>query len=288
MLPTIFYLPGFGGTAASTLNEDPFSQNIIQRVDRLISNNICKPFILIIIDCFTKFGGSQYINSSAIGNYEDYIIKEVVPFIEKQYNSKTHAIIGKSSGGYGSLMLSMKYPEIFSALAVHSGDSAFEYCYLPDFPKAIMSFQSSGGPLDWLDSFWKKPIRNLKQDFPALNILAMSAHYSPNTNNKNGFDLPFDLLTGKIIEKVWQKWLSYDPVRIIQDHKKSLQKMKFIYIDCGSKDEFNMQIGARILHSKLKEMIISHYYEEFEGGHMNTNHRFEVSLPKISNALNAA
>lgn len=127
------------------LNADPFSETIEQRMNRLISEEKCGPMVLVLTDCFTKFGGNQYINSSATGMYEDYIVNEIVPFVDKTYNISSHAVMGHSSGGYGTLVLGMRHPDIFQAVADHAGDSAFEYCYLPDFPKALDVFRRAGG-----------------------------------------------------------------------------------------------------------------------------------------------
>jgi hypothetical protein len=114
-----------------------------------------------------------------------------------------------------------------------------------------------------------------------LNVFAMAAHYSPNPKSKEmGVDLPFDLNTGEMLQNVWNRCLSWDPTRIIEKYSNNLKKLKLIYIDCGTKDEFNLQWGARILHSKLEKMKIRHFYEEFDDGHMNVSYRYDVSLPK--------
>jgi len=282
----VFGLVGFGGQGKMLLNADPLGENIQDRMNRLISQKRCGPMILVLIDCFTKFGGNQYINSSATGRYEDYIINEIVPFVDKTYNISKRAVWGKSSGGYGSFVLGMRHPEIFHALADHSGDSAFEYCYIQDFPKALDAFREAGGPKKWLANFWKKSNRHQAKDAPPLNILAMAAHYSPNPKSKEmAVDLPFDLKTGEILQNVWNRWLSWDPVRMVEKYGKNLKKIKLIYIDCGTKDEFSLQWGARILHSKLEKMNIRHFYEEFDDGHMNISYRYDVSLPKIYSAL---
>jgi len=76
--------------------------------------------VLVLIDCFTRFGGN-HINSSATGRYEDYIINEIVPFVDKNYNISEHAVWGESSGGHGAIVLGMRHPEIFHAVADHSG-----------------------------------------------------------------------------------------------------------------------------------------------------------------------
>lgn len=281
-----FGLVGFGGTGKMMFNVDPFYEPLNRRMDRLISTGRCGPMILVTIDCFTRFGGNQYINSSATGRYEDYIIDEIVPFIEKEYNVYSNAVWGKSSGGYGSIVLGMRHPETFSAVADHSGDSAFEYCYLSDFPKALEAFKEAGGPKKWLQRFWKHPEDRKRNFQETLITLAMAAHYSPNPRSKElGVDLPFDLETGEFKGDVWKKWLEWDPIHMVQRYKANLKKLKFIYIDCGFKDEFNLHWGARILHSKLSKMRVRHYYEEFDGGHANIQYRYDTSLPMIYKAL---
>jgi S-formylglutathione hydrolase FrmB len=110
----------------------------------------------------------------------------------------------------------------------------------------------------------------------------MAAHYSPNPKSQEmGVDLPFDLNNGEMLQNVWNRWLSWDPVRMVEKYSNNLKKLKLIYIDCGTKDEFNLHWGSRILHSKLKKMNIRHVYEEFDDGHMNISYRYDVSLPKI-------
>jgi len=284
---TVFGLPGFGSQGRMFLNADPLGENIEERMNRLISGKKCGPMILVLLDCFTRFGGNQYINSSATGTYEDYIVKEIVSFVDNNYNTSSRVVFGHSSGGYGSLILGMRHPDVFYGLADHSGDAAFEYCYLPDFPKALDSFRQYGSsPKKWLDNFWKKQNHYKKEDLPALNIFAMAAHYSPNPNsNEMGVDLPFDLKTGEMLQNVWNRWISWDPVRMVEKYHKNLKRLKFIYLDCGIQDEFNLHLGARILHSKLESMNIKHYYEEFNDGHTHTSYRYDHSLPKIYSAL---
>jgi len=284
----VFYLAGYGGTGIMMLNADPFSENMAQRMDRLVSESKCSPMIIVLVDGFTRFGGNQYINSEATGMYEDYIVKELIPFIRREYNVANCAIMGHSSGGYGSLVLGMRHPDVFQALADHSGDSAFEYCYLPDFPKALEVFRKAGGPAKWFESFWSKPDKyQNRDDLVALNILGMAAHYSPNPKSPLSVDLPFDLDTGEMRQDVWNRWLASDPVRMLEDQKycENLKRLKLVYIDCGTRDEYNMQWGCRMVHAKLARGGVPHYYEEHSGGHRKIDHRYDVSLAKISGAL---
>jgi S-formylglutathione hydrolase FrmB len=281
---TVFLLAGFGGSGRSLLNFDPLGEDIESKINRLFTEGRCGPMILVMADCFTKFGGNQYINSTATGLYEDYITKEIVPFIDENYNTSSHSVMGKSSGGYGALLLGMRNPEVFQGLVDHSGDAAFEYCYLPDFPKALEAFRANS-PRKWLEEFWSKPNRHRKVDEVALNVLAMAAHYSPNPDSELGVDLPFNTDTGELLDDVWKRWLAWDPTKIIGKYSENLRKLKLIFIDCGTKDEFNLQWGARIIHSRLDDMSIRHHYEEFDDGHSNINYRYDVSLPKIYSEL---
>ena len=106
----------------------------------LIAGGHVQPMILVMPDCFTRYGGSQYLNSRATGYYEDHLIQELVPHVEQNYRTKGaeyRAVAGKSSGGYGALVLSMRHPDVFTALACHSGDINFDYAYKPDFIKFL-------------------------------------------------------------------------------------------------------------------------------------------------------
>lgn len=281
---TIIGLPSFGSNAKTWLNEDPFKENMKQKIDRLILSKSIIPIIYVVVDCFTKLGGNQYINSTATGNYEDFIIQEVVPFIKNEYNASSLIVMGKSSGGYGAFSLAGNNHTVFQGFVSHSGDCGFEYCYFPDFPAAIETLRSSGNVKNWLKTFWSNAYhdRSKSSQMKTLNIVAMSAHYSPNPRSENGFDLPFNFHTGEIIDKVWKKWQSKDPVRVVDILKSKLLQLKYVYIDCGVNDEFNLQLGNRALHYKLKNLGIKHYYEEFDGGHFNTSHRFDRSLELAS------
>ena len=93
----VIYLAAFGSFGKAVLNLDPFSETLEARMNRLISDKKCSPMILVLVDCFTKFGGNQYINSTATGMYEDYITTEIVMFVDKKYNISYHAVMGHSS-----------------------------------------------------------------------------------------------------------------------------------------------------------------------------------------------
>ncbi len=286
--PTVYILTGFTGRGTMLLNDSAWDENIAQRMDRLIASGTVKPMILVMPDCFTRIGGSQYINSSATGRYEDHVINELVPFVDKRYRTlgdRDHrAVMGKSSGGYGAVILAMRHPDVFGLMASHSGDMYFELCYKADFPKYLNSIKKYGGLAKFLETF--PTIRPKDNNFAGtLNTVAMAACYSPNPNASLGFDLPFDEETGEMREDVWKRWLDWDPVYLVDKHLTALKSLKLIYLDAGLRDEFQLQFGARIFVKRLKERGVSCIHEEFDDGHMNIPYRYDVSLKAISDAM---
>ncbi|MEO8664258.1 MAG: alpha/beta hydrolase-fold protein [Ignavibacteria bacterium] len=292
--PVIYLLSGYTGKGIMNLNVSFLSENIQQRLDRLISSGIMKEMIVVMPDCITKYGGSQFINSSATGNYEDYIIKELVPYIDGKYttieNKNSRAVCGKSSGGYGAVVLAMTNPDVFGLMCSTAGDMYFEYCYLPDFPKFVIDIEHYGKGDNAVADFVKKEF-NFKQPKPKyfhnlINIIGMASCYSPNPgavrSKGYNFDLPFDARTGKLDEKVFNRWLKHDPVRMADKFVSNLKQLKLIYIDAGLRDEFNLQIGARIFCDKLKKNKIKFIHEEFNDGHMNIAYRFDRTFEVIS------
>jgi enterochelin esterase-like enzyme len=285
-LPVVYGLVGYTGTGRMLLNADPLLEDLRTKMDRLIAEGRCGPMIVVMPDCFTKVGGNQYINSSATGPYEHYLLQEVIPLVEERYACGRRAVWGKSSGGYGAMVLGMRHPDIFSALASHSGDAAFEYCYIPDFPKALRAFRDAGGPEAWLEGYWQRPDRRRKDLMPVLNALGMAAHYSPNPESTTmGIDFPFDLETGEFRPEVWERWREWDPVNMLERYADNLRRLRLVYIDCGTEDEFNLIWGARALHAKLEALGVPHRYEEFDDGHMNVTYRYDISLPLLYDAL---
>src|SRR5262249_29348347 len=190
-------------------------EDLPPRPDRLRAAGPCPPVIVAAPDCFTRLGGNQYINSTATGRYEDYLVDEIVPFVERTYPVKRWGVFGKSSGGYGAVVLAMRHPTLFQALADHSGDADFELCYIMDFPAALDAFREAGGPARWVERFWADENRHRKKHHRPLNVVAMAAHYSPNPESPHlGIDFPFDLETGAFRPEVWARWRALDPVNM--------------------------------------------------------------------------
>ena len=139
--PVLFDLVGYTGSGKSHTNWRNFDENVPERAARLIDERKMGPCILVFADCFTALGGNQYVNSSAIGRYADYLTRELIPFVDGQFRtlaSREHrGCFGKSSGGYGAMVHGMKYARYWGAVANHSGDAYFDYVYRSDWPNTL-------------------------------------------------------------------------------------------------------------------------------------------------------
>jgi enterochelin esterase family protein len=287
--PVIYVLSGFAGRGTMMLNDALWSESIDRRVERLIRRKRMVETIVVMPDGATGYGGSQYLNSVANGRYEDHIVRELVPFIDRHYRTirkpAARALTGKSSGGYGSIVLGMRHPGVFGLVACHSGDMYFELCYKPDFHRALKAAGRFGGFKAFFGKFPRMRQKNNPDVFAVLNTIAMSMCYSPRKNRKAPFELPFDERTGEMREAVWRKWLRWDPVEMAARYRSNLKKLKLLYFDCGIRDEFQLHFGARILAERLRKMKVRHIHEEFEDGHRSIQYRFDRSLPLISSVF---
>ena len=288
--PVAYVLTGFTGRGRMLLNDNLWNPPLDVRMDALIAAG-CGEMILVMPDCATRYGGSQYLDSSATGRYETHLVTELVALVDRRFRTlatrEHRAILGKSSGGYGAIVQAMRHPDVFGAVACHSGDMLFDYCYRGDVPKFCARVQNAGGLERWFDDFQaarqKKP-----EDLVALNILAMAAAYSPNPASAAfGIDLPCDLESGAFRPEVWDRWLAHDPLQLLEGHAPALHSMALVYLDCGIRDEWNLHLGLRLFIRRLRELGVRHEVEEFDDGHMNVQYRYDVSLPRVARAIGA-
>ncbi len=286
--PVVYWLAGFTGTGRQLANTSAWTEGLPERLDRLLVAGEIPPMIVVMPDCFTALGGSQYLNSAATGHYEDYLLREIVPYVDQHFRtlaqSGSRAVAGKSSGGYGAFMLAMRYPDLFGLMACHSGDMYFEYCYKPDFPKLASGLWKHGGVRSFLEQFNRQP-KKRGADITVLNVLAMAACYSPDPDGPLGIGLPIDEQTGILRPEIWDRWLACDPVQIVDHYADNLRKLRLLFFDCGTRDEFNLHVGAREMSRRLRKLGIDHMHEEFDDTHMQVNYRYDVSLRRLAGAL---
>jgi enterochelin esterase-like enzyme len=314
--PVLFDLAGFTGSGLGHLNWRNFDENLPGKLDRLISNKSMPPVIVVFPDCFTCLGGNQYINSSAIGQYADYLNLELIPFVDSHFRTlatrEHRGCFGKSSGGYGAMRMAMDYPQFWGGIANHSGDAYFDFVYKAEWPEVLTHLQMYAQPKlkegvrnniagqtnpgqddgrikRFLQDVWSRNPNGLDplagKDIMALMLIAMAASYDTDPSLPNGFGLPFDLETGAFLPNRWRHWLQHDPIHMNARQKKNLQRMKGIFIDCGWRDQFHIHYGSRQLSQVLSAAGVAHRYEEFNGTHSGVDHRLDTSLAFLAKKL---
>ena len=239
-------------------NRTAFRPSTPENIDRLFAEEDCPPALVVAVDAWTSYGGSQFIDSPGTGRYGEYLCDEVVSFVDSRYRTLPEAahrgITGKSSGGYGAMVVPMLRPDVFGGLATHSGDALFELCYLPEFREAARALRDEydGSYERFWEDFRSRPAFTKPSDFPLVNEWAMAACYS--ANEDGSIDLPFDTATGMLREDVWQRWLAWDPVRMARRHADALRSQRAIYIDAGKRDEFFLDLGADAFRRELEAL----------------------------------
>jgi S-formylglutathione hydrolase FrmB len=270
-------------------NRTAYSSTFIEDLDRLIVAGECRPVVVPLPDCWTAYGGSQFIDSAGTGNYMTYLCDELVPFVDGRFNTIAErdgrAVQGKSSGGYGALVLPMLRPELWGGLGDVSGDAAFEYCYMPEFARAWAILREHGS----VEAFWTAMRADPKPSeamLAAVNTIAMAACYSPGADAEP--ELPFELEDCSLREDVWARWLEWDPVRMLPAHLDQLRSMRAISLECGLQDEYNLAAGTAIIHGQLEAAGIEHRFELFEGTHGALTPRYAPLVAWLAERLAGA
>ncbi|MGP8134818.1 MAG: alpha/beta hydrolase [Thermoplasmata archaeon] len=292
-LPLLVLLSGYTGAGWMHFARPRYmSENIVGRLDRLIRSHAAPEAVLVAPDCLTSLGGSQYLNSSATGPYEDYVVQEVVPWVREKYRTGPAAVLGTSSGGYGALSLALRYPDLFPAAGSNAGDAYFEYSYPPDFPPAFREIRRAGGPEALLRRLFSEPVSGFGPRQPmvqALEVMAYASCYSPSASVRGGIDLPFDLETGELRDDVWKRWLDLDPVRMVlrEPFRAAARRLAYLYVDGGLRDEWGLDLGARVFAAKARSVGARVDLEEFDGVHADGGPRYDVMIPRLLSALAA-
>jgi enterochelin esterase-like enzyme len=284
----VMMLAGFGSTNHSIIGWSPWKPNSIELFDRLIAEGRCQPAIVVLPDCFNRWGGSQFIDSEGTGRYQTYLADEVFPFVDAEYRTipkrEARAVAGRSSGGFGALRLGMDRPDVVSVIASHAGDAAFEVSMRPILTSAAIAIDLAGGLRAFAEEVPRTGPKNASQ-FDAIFVLAAGAAYSPDRTRFPFAQIPIDPSTGELHQEVWTRWLEHDPLRRVDASMAALQAMSLIYVDAGSRDEHGLHFAARLLRDALSKRGLPVHHEEYEGEHRGTSWRYEVSLPQIAEAL---
>lgn len=261
--PVVYLLHGY--TATNTFwTSSRFVQNlnIATLADKLIASGDIEPMILVAPDCHNEYGGSWYTNSPVTGNWEDFVTKDLICYIDAKYRTipkrTSRAIAGHSMGGHGAIKIAMKHPEL--------------YCALYAMSPAWVDF-SGGVEEPFTKNFVEAAGAKKRNAFPNLHwraraVIALAAAIAPNPHVKPfSCDLPLDA-NAERVEGAWQKWLQQDlSTTMLAKYADNLRKYRAIAVDCGTEEDLLPTIIVFV--EALKKAGVEHTFEKFQGDHTN-------------------
>lgn len=282
--PSVYVIQGFTGQVTMWQNRTAFRQPFIETADQAFATGAAPPAVVVYVDAWTSYGGSQFVDSPGTGKYHSYLCDEVVSWVDDNYRTlpdRAHrAIMGKSSGGYGAMITPMLRPDVFGALATHAGDALFDMCYQREFADSVRVLRDYDGDIwRWWDDFRSRVAFTKRADDTLLNMLAMAACYSASDDGTP--ELPFDPRTGVVRQHVWQRWLAWDPVHMVPARADALRSLVGIWIDSGNADDYYLDIGAQAFLAALEDAGVrpeAIRFELFDGTHSAIDYRYPMSL----------
>lgn len=290
-LPSVYVIQGYTGQLDMWLNRTWFEPTMVERLDAMLAAGECPDAIVVFVDCWTSYGGSQFLNSSSLGRYQDYLCDEVVPFVDERYptlaDRDRRGITGKSSGGYGAMVVPMRRPDVFGALASHAGDALFEVCYLPEFGTVARTLRDhfEGSYEVFFERLAAADRLDTDRCARPLELYGYAAAYSPDPAQPGKALLPFEPATGRLVDDVWARWLEHDPVRMAPAHADALRSLRRVYLDAGRADEYHLDLGAQAFAGELDRLGVEHTLELFDGKHGGLTYRYPGAVRELVVAL---
>jgi S-formylglutathione hydrolase FrmB len=282
--PVVYLLHGYNDT--NTIWRDGAFQgfNILESMDRLVAAGKIREMILVMPDGRNAYGGSYYTNSRVTGNWEDFIVRELVDYVDSTYRtiggSASRGIAGHSMGGYGALFLAIRHPDVFSS--VYGLSSC---CLTMEGDVGIEN-------PEWLTTLTLRDQSVLVHEgiYPHA-FISLAAALSPDPNEQPfPVDFPFQLVEGKLKREAetYQTWLDHFPAEMLDRYQDKLKALRAVRFDVGTSDRFShIILGSRALSAALSETDIAHHFEVYEGDHTNRiGERLEAKvLPFFSEML---
>src|SRR6478609_4860724 len=287
--PSVYVIQGYTGALPMWHNRAPFRQTFPEAADALFAAGETPPCVLVYVDAWTAYGGSQFVDSPGTGRYHSYLCDEVVPFVDERYRTLPAAehrgITGKSSGGFGAMITPMLRPDLFGGLASHAGDALYELCYVQGFGKVVRALRDYDGSYKrfWED-FASRPPMSRETDPDLVMTYGVAAAFS--ADDDGTVRLPFDLATGRLDDEVWARWLAWDPVRMVPRYADALRGLRAIYLDGGTRDEWFLELGALAFRDELAAIGVTDVAcELFDATHGGIDYRYPRGIAYLAERL---
>lgn len=266
--PTLYLLHGYTASPQAWTNGGYQGMKLAGEVDSLISKGAAAEMIIVVPNGRNAYLGSFYTNSSVTGNWEDYIYRDVVSYIDGRYRtinkSSSRGIAGHSMGGYGAFTLALKHPDVFGATYALSpcclgleGDLAANNLVWAKAAKVTSR-----------DIFTRQPVGF--DGFFSVAMIAISAAFSPNRDRPPLYvDFPYvqkGMALGRN-EPAFSNFRSKMPLYQLEQYRGNLLKLRGIVLDVGERDEFTHILRATaLLSAELSEYEIPHTFEIYKDG----------------------
>ncbi len=249
--PVVYFLHGFFATAQNYMDGVKIAQGAAAAFKAG-----AQEMIVVVPDSHTRHAGSMYSNSSTVGDFETFIARDLVAYVDGHYRTlarpQSRGLSGHSMGGYGTLRIAMKFPGVFSSVYAMSA-----CCLVPREPVADQL-----KPLEGLS-----PEDAAKGNFMIRATLATGAAWSP-APEKPPFFLETGLKAdGTIDPIVTAKWAANAPLVMIAQHVPALKTLDAIAMDAGDKDP--LMAGNAAVHAELARFGIAATWEVYDGDHGN-------------------
>jgi S-formylglutathione hydrolase FrmB len=272
--PVIYFLHGAGANH-TYYTEVPLVLN------DLIGTKKILPVIVVKPDGSTgPWGGSCYTNSELYGDFEDYIVFDLIKFIDSAYNTNTsrkaRAIMGHSTGAFGAMKLALKHPDVYCSVVANSGPLDFKH--FSDWIPMILA-ENGGPPVRLYNPYCTTTM------YWTYIFYTYAGAFSPNLNNlPYKVDFPIDSV-GNWIDSVWNKWLLHDPAHLVKNITPNSDLT--IFFDCGTSDEYKLYRFNTAFRDTLDKLGLSYEFQSFSGSHMNQlGSRFTIAFQFLDSVMN--
>lgn len=253
--PVVYVLHGFTDSDLAWFGWREHFVNVPAAMERALDSGTAHEMILVMPNAFTAYQGSMYSRSVTTGDWETYVAEELVAYIDQTYRTipdrTSRGLAGHSMGGYGTLRIGMKRPDVFSSLYIMS-------------PCCLQPNMQPGGPgMERLETI--RSIEEVQEaDFMTKAVFASAAAWSPNPHNPPLFvDLPTK--DGAIQQDVVARWVANAPLATIHQHVSELRRLHAIALDSGAQDG-SITGATRELSRVLTWYDIDHTAEIYDPG----------------------
>ena len=291
--PTIYFLKGYG----MGIEKDG---DMCWILDSLIRNKLVPEAIFVSVSGKNLVRGGFYMNSDVTGNWEDFVVNDVVKYVDSTYRTikdrKHRCLVGHSMGGFGALNIGSKHDDLFGSVYSMSpglfNSTGLQNCHMFNNDKTktkVLNLIQDLRKYDKKEAHvaYMEYIKNLK-DWNVRFTLAYGMAFVPDTSKAPYFNYPFDIVGQDTIknDSIWSKWENgFGGIgNEIKSRLENFNNLNDLIIECGVNDQFQWIVsGTKYFKKLLDENKVSHQMLWNDGDHGSymQNSAAEIMFPKM-------